>query len=37
MSRSRPVVAHPEEAMPGPPTPDLERRQSFERDGRWAS
>lgn len=37
MSRSRPFVAHPEEGMPGQPTPDTERRQSFERDGRWAS
>jgi uncharacterized RmlC-like cupin family protein len=37
MSKSRPVVAHPEEGMPGQPTPDVERRQSFERDGRWAA
>ena len=37
MRTSRLVVAHPGEEMPWPPTPDNERRQSFERDGRWAS
>ena len=37
MSTSRPVVAHPGDGMPGEPTPDAERRQSFERDGRWAA
>jgi uncharacterized RmlC-like cupin family protein len=33
MSKSRPVVVHPEEGMPEPPGP--ERRQFIDRDGRW--
>jgi uncharacterized RmlC-like cupin family protein len=33
MSKSRPVVVHPEEGMPEPPGPD--RRQFIDRDGRW--
>lgn len=37
MGTSRPVVAHPGDEMPGEPAPDAERRQSFERHGRWAA
>ena len=38
MSESRQVVVHrPEEGMPGQPTPDEERRQQWEREGRWAA
>jgi uncharacterized RmlC-like cupin family protein len=33
MSKSRPVVVHPEEGMPEPP--GAERRQFIDRDGRW--
>ena len=32
----RPLVVHPGEAAAGAPTPGWERRQFFERDGRWA-
>jgi uncharacterized RmlC-like cupin family protein len=38
MSDSRPVVVHhPDEGMPGSPTPEAERRQQWDRDGRWAA
>lgn len=38
MSESRAVVVHrPDEGLPGTPTPDTERRQQWERDGRWAA
>lgn len=37
MSRSRPVVVHhPEEGAPEPAMSGTERRQLFQRDGRWA-
>jgi uncharacterized RmlC-like cupin family protein len=37
MSKSRPVVVHhPEQGMPVPAMSGTERRQLFERDGRWA-
>lgn len=32
----RPIVVHPDEATPAPATPGMERRQLFDRDGRWA-
>ena len=35
MTKSRPIVVHPEEAVSGPATPELERRQFFDREGRW--
>jgi uncharacterized RmlC-like cupin family protein len=35
VSRSRPVVVHPDEAIAGPTTPGMERRHHFDRDGRW--
>jgi uncharacterized RmlC-like cupin family protein len=38
MSASRPItVHHPEQGMPGEPTPDAERRGQWEREGRWAA
>ena len=38
MSTSRPVVVHhPDEGLPGQPTPDSERLHHWERDGRWAA
>ena len=37
MSKSRPVVVHhPEQQVPPPAMSGTERRQQFERDGRWA-
>lgn len=30
-------VHHPDDGLPGQPTPDAERRQQWERDGRWAA
>jgi len=37
MSKSRPVVVHhPEQGTPEPAMSGTERRQLFERDGRWA-
>jgi uncharacterized RmlC-like cupin family protein len=37
MSRSRPVVVHhPEQEVPGPGLSGTERREQFEREGRWA-
>ena len=37
MSRSRPVVVHhPEQEVPPPAMTNTERRQQFEREGRWA-
>jgi uncharacterized RmlC-like cupin family protein len=37
MSKSRPVVVHrPEQAVPAPAMSGPERRQQFEREGRWA-
>jgi uncharacterized RmlC-like cupin family protein len=33
---TRPIVVRPDEAIPGSPTPGMERRQFFDRDGRWA-
>jgi uncharacterized RmlC-like cupin family protein len=35
MSKSRPVVVHPEEATAGPATPGMELRHHFDRGGRW--
>jgi uncharacterized RmlC-like cupin family protein len=35
MTKSRPVVVHPEEAIAGPTTPGMELRQHFDADGRW--
>jgi uncharacterized RmlC-like cupin family protein len=32
----RPVVVSPEDSVPAPPTPGMERRQLFEGAGRWA-
>jgi hypothetical protein len=37
MSASRPVVVHHPEGTPGQEVPGIERRQQFEREGRWAS
>jgi uncharacterized RmlC-like cupin family protein len=37
MAKPRPTVAHPEEGMPAPPMPDDERREQYQRQGRWAS
>jgi uncharacterized RmlC-like cupin family protein len=38
MSPSRRIaIHHPEEGMPGEPTPDAERRGQWEREGRWAA
>lgn len=34
--QTRALVVHPEEAVPGPATPGMERRQLFERTGQWA-
>ena len=37
MSKSRPVVVHhPEEEVPAPAMSGTERREQFEREGRWA-
>jgi hypothetical protein len=36
MSKSRPVVVHPEEAIAGPTTRGMELRHHFDPDGRWA-
>jgi uncharacterized RmlC-like cupin family protein len=37
MSKSRPVVVHhPEQEVPPPAMSGTERRQQFEREGRWA-
>jgi uncharacterized RmlC-like cupin family protein len=37
MSKSRPVVVHhPEHGVPAPAMSGTERRQQFEREGRWA-
>lgn len=36
MSKSRPIVIHPEEGVAGPASPGLEERHLFDRDGRWA-
>ena len=37
MSRSRPVVVHhPKQAVPPPSMSGTERRERFEREGRWA-
>jgi uncharacterized RmlC-like cupin family protein len=37
MSKSRPVVVHhPEQGVPAPAMSGTERRQQFEREGRWA-
>src|ERR687895_90532 len=30
-------VHHPDDGLPGQPTPDDERRQQWEREGRWAA
>jgi uncharacterized RmlC-like cupin family protein len=35
MSKSRPVVIHPEETVAGPTTPGLELRHHVDPDGRW--
>ena len=35
MSKPRPFVVHPEDRIPGPETPGIERRQFFDREGRW--
>ena len=37
MSASRPVVVNHPEGSPGQEVPGMERRQQFEREGRWAS
>ena len=38
MSESRPVVVHhPDEGLPGSPTPEAERRQQWDRDLRWSA
>ena len=31
------VVHHPDEGMPGSPTPDAERRRHWDRERRWAA
>ena len=36
MSKPRPVVVHPDEAIAGPTTPGMEERQHLGHDGRWA-
>jgi uncharacterized RmlC-like cupin family protein len=35
MSKSLPVVVHPQEAIAGPTTPGMELRHLFDPDGRW--
>jgi uncharacterized RmlC-like cupin family protein len=35
MTKSHPVVVHPEEAVAGPTTPGMELRQRLDPDGRW--
>jgi len=35
MSKSRPVVVHPEEAIAGPTTPGMELRHHVDPDRRW--
>jgi uncharacterized RmlC-like cupin family protein len=35
MSKSQPLIVHPEETIAGPTTPGMERRHHFDADDRW--
>ena len=36
MTGSRPIVVHPDEGVPAPATPGMERRELFSGPGTWA-
>ena len=36
MTGSRPIVVHPDEGVPAPATPGMERRELFAGPGTWA-